>query len=111
MPSDDKTMSIVYNAITNKLNTGFDAQHLDVLNESHMHSVPPDSETHFKVVMVSEHFTGQRKVARHQAVYAQLAEELAGPVHALALHLYTPDEWLAAQQQAPASPSCASKKE
>ena len=72
---------------------GFSPEFLEVANESHQHSVPPNSETHFKVVLVSPEFDGKRKVARHQQVYAALAAQLAGPVHALALHTYTPDEW------------------
>jgi stress-induced morphogen len=78
---------------------------LDVVNESSQHNVPPNSETHFKVVIVSEQFVGRRKVARHQQVYGAVAEQLAGPVHALALHTYTPQEW---QEQgvSPESPNC-----
>ena len=79
---------------------------LEVVNESHQHSVPPNSETHFKVVAVSDAFEGKRKVARHQQVYAALQEQLDGPVHALALHTYTPAEWQERQQSAPASPDC-----
>lgn len=79
---------------------------LDVANESHQHSVPPDSETHFRVVVVTDQFDGKRKVARHQQVYAALAAQLEGPVHALALHTYTPDEWRARQEDAPQSPAC-----
>ena len=79
---------------------------LDVANESHMHSVPANSETHFKVVAVSSAFEGQRKVARHQRIYAALADQLAGPVHALALHTYSPDEWRERNSQAPESPDC-----
>jgi BolA protein len=79
---------------------------LDVANESHQHSVPANSETHFKVVLVSDRFDGQRKVARHQQVYAALAPQLEGPVHALALHLYTAQEWQERQQMAPESPEC-----
>jgi BolA protein len=79
---------------------------LDVANESHQHSVPANSETHFRVVVVSEAFDGKRKVARHQQVYAALNAQLEGPVHALALHTYTPDEWQQRQQDAPASPAC-----
>lgn len=66
--------------------------HLDILNESHMHAGPA-TESHFKLVVVSAEFDGKRPVARHQRVYQLLAEELAGPVHALALHLYSPQEW------------------
>lgn len=79
---------------------------IEVLNESHMHSVPPNSETHFKVTLVSDVFDGIRKVQRHQKIYGILADELAGPVHALALHLYTGAEWQARQKSAPDSPDC-----
>ncbi len=79
---------------------------LDVANESHQHNVPANSETHFRVVLVSDEFDGKRKVARHQQVYAALAPQMEGPVHALALHTYTLSEWRARQQQAPQSPDC-----
>jgi len=78
---------------------------LQVENESSQHSVPPNSETHFKVVIVSEGFVGKRKVARHQQVYGALSAQLEGPVHALALHTYTPEEWQA-KNGAPQSPNC-----
>lgn len=77
-----------------------------VENESHKHNVPPNSETHFKVTLVSSRFMGLMPVKRHQQVYAVLAEELAGPVHALALHLYTPEEWQARGATRPDSPDC-----
>jgi BolA protein len=84
----------------------FSPVHLDVANESHMHSVPPNSETHFRVVLVSASFEGRTRVARHQLVYAALAPQLAGPVHALALHTYSPAEWESRASDAPASPEC-----
>ncbi|GAA5170951.1 MULTISPECIES: BolA family protein [Halomonadaceae] len=80
--------------------------HLTVENESHMHSVPANSETHFKVTLVSERFAGLMPVKRHQQIYATLADELSGPVHALALHLYTPAEWQARGNARPDSPNC-----
>lgn len=92
--------------IQQKLQQLFQPTFLEVVNESHMHSVPPDSETHFKVVIVSDAFEGKRKVARHQQVYGALAEPLAGPVHALALHTYTAGEWVERNAAAPASPDC-----
>ena len=91
--------------IEQQLSTEFTPHYLDVANESHMHSVPPDSETHFRVVVVSDSFVGTRKVARHQHVYKILKEQLAGPVHALALHTYTPAEWTT-RTGAPVSPDC-----
>lgn len=79
-------------------------KHLELTNESHMHSVPPGSESHFKLVLVSDVFTGLNAVKRHQAVYRALGDWM-GRIHALALHTYTPEEW-AQRQQAPASPNC-----
>ncbi|CDF85305.1 Conserved hypothetical protein [Pseudomonas knackmussii B13] len=77
-------------------------QHLEVLDESHMHS--RGLETHFKAVVVSPLFAGLNAVKRHQKVYATLGE-LMGQFHALALHTYTPEEW-AEQGAAPDSPTC-----
>ncbi|MGE6791190.1 BolA family protein [Pseudomonas guineae] len=81
---------------------GLQPQHLEVLDESHMHS--RGLETHYKAVIVSEQFAGLNAVKRHQKAYASLGE-LMGQIHALALHTYTPDEW-ALQGAAPASPTC-----
>ncbi len=76
-----------------KLTAALSPSVLEVINESHMHRVEPGSESHFKVVIVSEHFSGQRLLARHRQVNSVLADELAGAVHALALHTYTETEW------------------
>ncbi|UTW07515.1 BolA family protein [Pseudomonas benzenivorans] len=77
-------------------------QHLEVLDESHMHS--RGLETHYKAVIVSPQFSGLNAVKRHQKVYASLGE-LMSQLHALALHTYTPEEW-AQQGAAPDSPTC-----
>ncbi|MGM0614909.1 BolA/IbaG family iron-sulfur metabolism protein [Halomonas sp. CH40] len=79
---------------------------VQVENESHRHNVPANSETHFKVTLVSSRFEGLMPVKRHQQMYALLADELSGPVHALALHLYTPEEWQARGGERPDSPNC-----
>lgn len=70
-----------------------------------MHSVPPGSETHFKVVIVSERFDGVAPVGRHQLVYRALTEELREGVHALAITSRTPAEW-ARRPEANTSPAC-----
>ena len=77
-------------------------EHVDVLDESHMHS--RGQETHYKAVIVSAQFAGLNAVKRHQRVYATLGE-LMQRFHALALHTFTPEEW-AAQGVAPDSPTC-----
>jgi BolA protein len=97
---------IVQQEIERRLQQHYDSGHVEVANESHMHSVPENSETHFRVVIVSDAFVGQRKVARHQQIYSLLADQLEGPVHALALHTYTPDEWQQRHGEAPESPDC-----
>jgi BolA protein len=96
---------IVQQRIEAKLRAALDPSHLEVINESHMHSVPKGSETHFKVVVVSERFEGMSPVKRHQLVYGALAEELSGGVHALAITSRTPAEW-AASPHANVSPKC-----
>ena len=80
--------------------------YLEVVNESFMHAVPKDSETHFKVVVVSDEFEGLRLVNRHKMIYGVLSEQLAGPVHALALHTFTAKEWGQEKQNSPKSPQC-----
>ena len=89
-----------------KLTSGVAPNVLEVSNESHKHSVPPGSESHFKVVVISQEFNGRRLVQRHQMIYSILADELAGSVHALALHTYTPDEWIEKHSETPESPNC-----
>ena len=95
----------VENDITSALQAAFHPSVLQVENESHRHNVPRGSETHFKVTLVTKSFEGERSVRRHQSVYEVLADWLAGPVHALALHTYTPDEWERVGV-APNSPDC-----
>jgi BolA protein len=89
-------------------------EHLEVVNESHMHSVAKGSETHFKVVIVSRQFEGVPAVKRHQLVYGALGDLMGrkpsqGGIHALAITSRTPAEW-AASPEANVSPLCATKK-
>ena len=64
----------MYEMIEQRLADSFAPAHLEVVNESGNHNVPAGSETHFKVVLVSPAFEGQRLIARHRAVNAVLAE-------------------------------------
>lgn len=92
--------------IEEKLRTAFSPLHLEVHDESYRHNVPMGAESHFKVIIVSEAFIDQRLLSRHRAIYDVLAEELAGSVHALALHSYTVKEWGGVQDSVPPSPDC-----
>ncbi len=91
--------------IRSKLQAEFQPLYLEVVNESDGHNVAPGSETHFKVVIVSDGFEGLRAVARHQKVYAVLADALKSGLHALALHTYTSKEW-SIRDASPSSPPC-----
>ncbi|MDA7746981.1 BolA/IbaG family iron-sulfur metabolism protein [Psychromonas sp.] len=97
---------IVQKAIQDKLNQRFPETLVKVENESHNHSVPANSETHFKVTIVSDDFEGMRLIMRHRLINELLAEEMAGPVHALAIHTYTTLQWLEKNQSSPNSPDC-----
>lgn len=97
-------------SIRKKLLEYFNPTVVEVLNESHGHSVPKGSQTHFKVTLVSAFFNGVGRVKRHQMVYEKLAAELTTGVHALALHLYTEEEWSQRSGVAPESPACAGRK-
>jgi BolA protein len=88
-----------------KISAALTPSYLEVINESANHNVPKGSETHFKLIVVSAQFDGQRTLHCHRMVYAILEQELAGSVHALALHTYTEEQWREVDQ-APDSPSC-----
>ncbi len=97
---------MIRQTIEDKLEREFAPTHLEVLNESYRHNVPAGSESHFKVIIVSEKFVDQRFLARHRSLYSVLTEELAAGVHALALHTYTPKEWEGLQDTVISSPDC-----
>lgn len=88
-----------------QLRAEFAPAHLELVNESGQHNVAEGSESHFRLVLVSAVFDGMPRVRRHQRVYGLLREQLAGPVHALAIHAYTEPEW-AQKSGAPESPRC-----
>lgn len=91
--------------IIEKLENSFTPEHLEVVNESHMHNVPEGSESHFKVVIVCDDFKDKMLLARHRMVNKALETELNGGIHALALHTMTMEEWFE-KGNAPESPPC-----
>eukprot|EP00241_Pyramimonas_parkeae_P008811 CAMPEP_0114233356 /NCGR_PEP_ID=MMETSP0058-20121206/5117_1 /TAXON_ID=36894 /ORGANISM="Pyramimonas parkeae, CCMP726" /LENGTH=102 /DNA_ID=CAMNT_0001344933 /DNA_START=84 /DNA_END=392 /DNA_ORIENTATION=- len=91
----------IYASIERKLGEVLRPVHLSITNESHLHaghsgnpSGAPDAETHFRVEVVSDEFSGKSLVQRHRLVYSALDEEMTmeGGVHALALKTKTPSE-------------------
>ena len=92
--------------IEEKVRRALSPTHLEVINESHMHSVPPGSESHFKLVIVSPAFEGKSLVQRHQAVNKVLAEELGNGLHALSMETLTDADWETRSRMKLASPPC-----
>jgi BolA protein len=82
--------------ITEKLTAAFAPQSLRVEDESHQHEGHaghrPGGQTHYRVYIVSETFRGKSRIDRHRMVNQALAQELAGGVHALAIHAAAPGE-------------------
>ncbi len=80
--------------------------HLEVQDESHMHSVPEGAESHFKLTVVSAEFEGQGLVARHRRINQLLANHFSAGLHALSLHTWTPGQWYEKGGRTPESPPC-----
>jgi BolA protein len=82
--------------ITEKLRKAFAPDSLTVEDESHRHEGHaghrPGGETHYRLYIVSEAFRGKSRIERHRMINATLAGELAGGVHALAVHAAAPGE-------------------
>jgi BolA protein len=82
--------------IAEKLTTAFAPERIDVVDESDRHEGHaghrPGGQTHFRVYIVARAFAGKSRVERHRMINAALADELAGGIHALALHASAPGE-------------------
>jgi BolA protein len=86
----------VADVITEKLTAAFAPQSLRVVDESHQHAGHaghrPGGQTHYRVYIVAEAFGGKSRIERHRMINQTLAQELAGGVHALAIHASAPGE-------------------
>jgi len=86
----------VKDRIEKSLTEALKPQSLRIVDESHLHAghagARPEGETHFRLYIVSAAFESKGRIDRHRAVHEILADELAGPVHALAIHASAPGE-------------------
>ncbi|PCI26507.1 BolA family transcriptional regulator [Candidatus Kaiserbacteria bacterium] len=85
--------NVTESILRKKIQEAFTPEVLALENESHMHSVPANSETHFKLLLVSEFFTEMSRIDRQRKVNEIIQEELDGPVHAFTQRVYTIEEW------------------
>lgn len=93
-------------SIASRVRDDLQPLHLEVVDESDQHNVPPGAQSHFKLVVVSAQFQGESLVARHRRVNRLLQEQFNNGLHALALHTMTPEEWFNKGGTAPESPEC-----
>lgn len=92
--------------IQNILQADFSPQHLEVENESHQHSVPAGSETHFRVLIVSDRFEGLGRVQRQRQINDALKNLFSTGLHALSLRTLSPQEWAKGLAENFESPNC-----
>jgi BolA protein len=89
-------MGAIATSIHDKLTAAFQPSRLEVDDDSARHKghagARDGGESHFNVVIESAAFQGLGRVQRQRAVLTALAEELAGPVHALSIHARAPGE-------------------
>ena len=85
-------MGKIENNIKNLLIDAFNPSVLSIDNESHMHNVPEDSESHFKIVLVSRNFTGLTEVNRHKSVYKALGG-IMNSIHAISIYSFDENEY------------------
>ena len=52
-------------------------------------------DVHFEAVVIAAEFAGKRTLERHRLVYGALGERMGREIHALALQVFTPEEWAA----------------
>ena len=93
-------------SIETKLKEVLSPIHLEVIDESYLHNVEPGRESHVRIVAISKLFEGLNLVKRHQLIYAEIQEEIDGPIHALSIHTFTEQEWKDKNEKAEASPDC-----
>jgi BolA protein len=87
---------LIRDIMTKKLNDAFTPESIDVVDESHLHEGHaghrPGGQSHFRIYIVSQSFAGKSRIDRHRMINAVLADDLAGGVHALAIHASAPGE-------------------
>lgn len=100
-------MGKIKNTIKDLLNTEFNPATLIIENESFMHNVPENSESHFKIILASECFKDVSNVKRHQLIYKSL-ENVMNKIHALSIYAFDLDE-IKKNPSVIDSPNCANK--
>jgi|TARA_B110000305_G_scaffold210436_1_gene244134 stress-induced morphogen len=102
------TKESIESAIKKAIKKSYNPVHIDIVNESFMHNVPKDSESHFKLLVVSNFFKNMTLIQRHKHIYSSLNEVMKN-IHALSINAYDIEEFKL-NPTPPSSPDCANKK-
>ena len=78
--------------IINTLSTSMNLSSLKIINESFMHNVPKGSESHFKIVVVTNDFNNLSIIQRHKLIY-KILDNLMNKIHALSIHAFNEEEF------------------
>ena len=78
--------------IVNTLSSFMNLASLKIVNESFMHNVPEGSESHFKIVVVTNDFNNLSIIQRHKLIYKTL-DSLMNEIHALSIHAFNEEEF------------------
>lgn len=96
MAIDPPLASALAQAIERKLARALAPQALEVIDESHLHvghaGYREGGQTHFRIKIVSDRFTGKTRLERHRMINELLGPELAAGIHALAIRATAPGE-------------------
>jgi BolA protein len=93
--------------IVNTLLGSMNLLSLKIINESFMHNVPDGSESHFKIVVVTNDFNNLSIIQRHKLIYKSL-DRLMNKIHALSIHAFNEEEFIS-NPVILDSPECANK--
>jgi BolA protein len=88
--------SLRADAIEKALTRALDATRVEVTDQSALHAGHEEAQEgggHFQVLVVSEKFRGQSRVAAQRMVYAALADMMRNDIHALTMRTFTPEQW------------------
>jgi len=78
--------------IINTLSRSLNLLSLKIINESFMHNVPEGSESHFKIVVITNDFNNLSIIKRHKLIYKTL-DNLMSKIHALSIHAFNEEEF------------------
>ena len=98
---------IIENKIKAIINANLSPSVLNIINESTMHNVPANSESHFKIIIVSDIFKDVTRVNRHKIIYKTLGSVM-DEIHALSIYAFDINEF-DTNPMVLDSPNCANK--